>query len=343
MWLHILIFAGITGFAAAVKLGWLKGELFDDKEGRKLFLLAALAGNMLGMLVTLKSGMPRNCDREYAMERETAGPFEKSFLVSVDGGEADILRVQIPEKELPGEAEEPEAEPETAPEEQWRKELQDVIIQYNQEKNDPDYYYLPDEWEGKKLIWQQEGDSSGYILAAMALVAAFVLLIRGNRQKQEEQAGRREQLFMDYPALVMKFTLLVQAGMTVRKAFEKIAYDYSRSPSGKKRFAYEEIAAACCEMDSGVSEAEAYRRFGERCGHIKYKTLATLLIQNLQKGSRHMADMLEKESMEAWDERRRKARVLGEAAATKLLVPMMLMLGVVMAIVIIPAFLSFYG
>ena len=56
-----------------------------------------------------------------------------------------------------------------------------------------------------------------------------------------------------------------------------------------------------------------------------------------------MAEMLERESMEAWEERKRKARVLGEAAATKLLLPMMMMLVVVMAIVMIPAFLSFYG
>ena len=96
-------------------------------------------------------------------------------------------------------------------------------------------------------------------------------------------------------------------------------------------------------MESGVAELEAYRRFGERCGQIKYKTFSTLLIQNLQKGSRRMAEMLEREAMEAWDERKRKARVLGEAAATKLLVPMIMMLAVVMAVVMIPAFLSFYG
>ena len=97
------------------------------------------------------------------------------------------------------------------------------------------------------------------------------------------------------------------------------------------------LYTSCYEMESGVSESEAYRRFGERCGQAKYKTFATLLIQNLQKGSRQMADMLERESTEAWEERKRKARVLGEAAATKLLVPMIMMLIVVMAIVMIPA------
>ena len=111
----------------------------------------------------------------------------------------------------------------------------------------------------------------------------------------------------------------------------------------EKRIAYEELVTACHEMESGISEMEAYRRFGERCGHVKYKTFATLLIQNLQKGSRHMGEMLEKESVEAWDDRKRKAKVQGEAATTKLLFPMILMLGVVMAIVMLPACLSFYG
>ena len=149
---------------------------------------------------------------------------------------------------------------------------------------------------------------------------------------------------MDYPGLVMKFTLLVQAGMTVRKAFQKIAADYKRErKTGNQELPMKKSVQSCCEMESGVSESEAYRRFGERCGQAKYKTLATLLIQNLQKGSSQMADMLERESVEAWEERKRKARVLGEAAATKLLFPMMLMLVVVMAIVMIPAFLSFYG
>ena len=99
----------------------------------------------------------------------------------------------------------------------------------------------------------------------------------------------------------------------------------------------------CHEMDSGVAELEAYRRFGERCGQMKYKTFSTILIQNLQKGSHRMADLLEKEALAACDERKRTASVLGEIAATKLLVPMVMMLAVVMAIIMIPAFLAFYG
>ena len=242
-----------------------------------------------------------------------------------------------------GPGEETEPEKELSEEQQREKELQDMIAQYNQKKNDPEYYYLPDTWNGKHLEWEQPKDTKGNLIAALGLVAALAVVIGKEREKQTVQAKRKEQMLMDYPGLIMKFTLLVQAGLTARKAFQKIALDYGKKENGKERAAYEEIRTTCYEMDSGISEAEAYRRFGERCGQVKYKTLATLLIQNLQKGSRHLSDLLEKESVEAWEERKRKARVLGEAAATKLLLPMVLMLLVVMAVIMLPAGLSFYG
>ena len=256
---------------------------------------------------------------------------------------AGSLYVQVPEKETEKSGEEPETEKELSEEQQREKELQDMIVQYNQKKNDPRYYYLPEEWNGKHLEWEQPKDTTGNLISALGLVAAAAVVIAKRREEESVQIKRREQMLMDYPGLVMKFTLLVQAGLTARKAFQKIAMDYGKREEGNKRAAYEEIRTACYEMDSGVSEAEAYRRFGERCGQVKYKTLSTLLIQNLQKGSRYLSDLLEKESVEAWEERKRKARVLGEAAATKLLLPMVLMLLVVMAVIMLPACLSFYG
>lgn len=284
----------------------------------------------------------------FCLYAEDAGIFgkrnmfhEEKFKVSVDGEEAGSLYVQVPEKETEGSEEEPETE--LSEEQQREKELQDMIVQYNQKKNDPQYYYLPDEWNGKHLEWEQPKDKTGNLLSALGLAAAVAAVIAKKREEQNAQIKRREQMLMDYPGLIMKFTLLVQAGLTARKAFQKIALDYGKREDGKKREAYEEIRVACYEMDSGISEAEAYRRFGERCGQVKYKTLSTLLIQNIQKGSRYLADLLEKESVEAWEERKRKARVLGDTAATKLLLPMVLMLLVVMAVIMLPACLSFYG
>ena len=68
-----------------------------------------------------------------------------------------------------------------------------------------------------------------------------------------------------------------------------------------------------------------------------------MLTQNLKKGSKGLLELLEQESSEAFEERRRRARAEGEKAGTKLLLPMMLMLGVVFLLILVPAFLSFYA
>ena len=341
MWIHIIIFVMILCALTGWKKGWLPSSGIGGKAGIKLFAAVAISGNLLGMIITAGNGA-QVYPQGYRLKKEDTGSYEKEFVVSMDGEEPVSMYIQVPEKESQ-EQEEPQQSRKLTRKEQAQKDLDKAVAQYNEQQNDPDYYYLPDKLNGKQVQWESPADTSGMLLTGLFLIASMVILVMKGREEQVQLQKRYEELLMDYPGLIMKFTLLVQAGMTVRKAFQKISLDYSRKKKQKPRPAYEEIRVVCYEMASGVSEGEAYRRFGERCGQAKYKTFATLLIQNLQKGSRQMADMLERESLEAWEERKRKARVLGEAAATKLLIPMIMMLLVVMAIVMIPAFLSFYG
>lgn len=340
MWVHLIIFAAVFGTIFVWKTGWLRLDGIADKESIRLFLLVAVCGNILGMIMTLTSGGSELYQKGHKIEKSTEGVYTEELQVSIDGSEPEKFNVQIPEKEIEEVQEEKTVV--QSEEEIQQKELKEAVEQYNRQKQDPDYYYLPDSWDGRTLQWQKPGENTGTLLAALGLFAAVVVMLKKAREQQEKMAKRAEQLMMDYPSLIMKFTLLIQAGMTVRRAFQKISSDYLRSRPKTARYAYEEVMTTCHEMDSGVAELEAYRRFGERCGQMKYKTFSTILIQNLQKGGHRMADLLEKEALEAWDDRKRKARVMGETAATKLLIPMVMMLVVVMAIIMIPAFLSFY-
>ena len=153
---------------------------------------------------------------------------------------------------------------------------------------------------------------------------------------------RYSQMLLDYPNLITRLSLLIEAGMTVRRALGKIALDYKRKRGRDVRYAYEELLKSYYEMESGVMEKQAYENFGTRCGHPKYRTLAALLAQNLKRGNRRLLEMLERESTEAFEERKRYARVQGETAAAKLLIPMVLQLVIVLVILIVPACMSFY-
>ena len=101
----------------------------------------------------------------------------------------------------------------------------------------------------------------------------------------------------------------------------------------------EEMRQTCHEMDSGVTEAEGYENFGRRCDLQIYVRLGALLSQNLRKGTKGLSELLKLESIQAFEERKARAKRL-EEAGTKLLLPMFLMLAVVLIIVIVPAFLT---
>ena len=129
--------------------------------------------------------------------------------------------------------------------------------------------------------------------------------------------------------------------MTVKWAWRKVVEDYvCHKEMWGERYVYEEMRRTCHEMESGITEAESYERFGRRCGVQIYIRLGALLSQNLRKGNRGLTELLRLESVQAFEERKARAKRLGEEAGTRLLLPMFLMLAVVLVIVIVPAFLS---
>lgn len=61
-------------------------------------------------------------------------------------------------------------------------------------------------------------------------------------------------------------------------------------------------------------------------------------MQNLKRGNSTLLERLREEADKAGEERLMHSRRLGEEAGTKLLVPMVLMLAVVMVMIMVPAF-----
>lgn len=149
----------------------------------------------------------------------------------------------------------------------------------------------------------------------------------------------------DYPEIVAKLSLLVGAGMTVRMAWEKIVVDYRvRQKSGsKKRYAYEFMSEGLNMLKSGKPQIYVYEEFGMKCGIKEYMKFSSLIVQNIKKGTKELALLLTLEAKDAFKERKNMAKKYGEEAGTKLLLPMIIMLIVVMAIIMVPALMSFSG
>ncbi len=168
------------------------------------------------------------------------------------------------------------------------------------------------------------------------------------REKMKEQNAKKQReqlLLLDYSEIVSKFMVFISAGMTIRTAWERIAVGYENTVQGgtrKPRPAYEEMCHTISQLKSGMAESRAYGEFGRRCGLQPYVKLAALLEQNRKTGSKNLKAALELEMVTAFEQRKNLAKKLGEEAGTKLLLPLFLMLGVVMVMMVVPAFLAFY-
>ena len=159
----------------------------------------------------------------------------------------------------------------------------------------------------------------------------------------QEEKKRKEQLEIEYPNLIGKLNVLLGAGMTVYAAWKRIVENYCRRKETcgeKENPLYEEMLLTCHEIESGVSEAKAMERFGKRCGLHRYRKFCSLLTQNMRKGTRQLGALLENEVEDAFEERKNRAKQCGEEAGTKMLFPMMIMLGIVIAVVMIPAMMT---
>lgn len=223
-----------------------------------------------------------------------------------------------------------------------QKEIQKEAELLSENPSEP--LYLPQTVRGEEIRYRKTGTETGRIICIMSLVLGLgVYPLQKEKEKKKQELVKKE-MQRDYPDIIQKLVLFLRAGFTIRKAMEKIADGYLRSKEkyhAKERSAYEEIVRTCKEMQGGIYEAEAYERFGIRCGLSQYKVLSVLLVQNLKKGNQNLLELLEREEAVAEDERKRSAKVRGEEASTKLLLPMVLQLIVVLMILMIPAFFSF--
>ncbi len=130
-----------------------------------------------------------------------------------------------------------------------------------------------------------------------------------------------------------QLTLLVNSGMIVREAWSKVAY-------GGERELYKEMQFTVQEMNNGLSDLEAYRNFAERCGLKEIRRFSSTMIQNLQKGNAEISFFLKEMSDEMWEEKKHLVKRKGEAANSKLLLPIGMIFIGILVMIMVPAFVN---
>lgn len=225
--------------------------------------------------------------------------------------------------------------------EQFLYEVKQEVEEREASTREEEGFRLPQKLKGKQLTWKVKKEYRWYYILLIGSVSAVYLVYRDREKVKQKEKRRREELIREYPGMISKFTMLLDTGITVKNAWEKIVqnYELQREQTGKQTV-YEEMLLTYREMQGGVSEGEAYEKFGKRCGVTIYLKFGAMLAQNLRKGSKGISGLLRMEAIQSFENRKSAAKRLGEEAGTKLLMPMMGMLMVVLVIVMVPAFLT---
>lgn len=185
------------------------------------------------------------------------------------------------------------------------------------------------------VILVSQGSMDGLALSAAAIVCLAAVPFLVDSSLDQNIRDRRLSIQMEFPEFVNKLTLLVNAGMTISRAWEKIIHE-----NKKEHVLYEEMRYTLGEIKAGRTEAAAYEEFARRC-HVKEVTkFVSVIVMNLRRGGAEVVPVLKEQGHECWEMRKNAARELGEQAGTKILIPMMIMFLGIVLIVATPAVIS---
>lgn len=140
-----------------------------------------------------------------------------------------------------------------------------------------------------------------------------------------------EEMLLAFPDVTSKLALLINSGMILREAWERVA------ESGEG-ILYREMRQSVVNMRNGWSETDALFAFGQRCTIPEIKKFTSTLIQSASKGNQELAASLSRQSKEVWELKRQNVRRQGELANNKLMLPICLTFIGILIMVIVPIF-----
>lgn len=189
------------------------------------------------------------------------------------------------------------------------------------------------------LICCANGDTNTALVFCVAVPFGMLgLPLLLDKELETKVEKRRESIQLEFPEFVNKLILLVNAGSTITKAWDKIVAD-SKTDSPLFR----ELRVCMAEIQSGKPESVAYEEFARRCKIKEVIKFVSVIVLNLRKGGSEVVITLKAQADECWEARKATARRLGEKASSKLLFPMAVMLLGIIMIVALPAILALAG
>lgn len=231
-----------------------------------------------------------------------------------------------------------------SPLEAFKVAFKKELVNSDKETINEDTIKLPKVINDFRVVYK-ENRNLGFLLMPIFGVLVAILLEARDKEEEKEKAKRRIRLLeIDFAQIISKILLYVSSGMTIRNSFIRLAEQYQKSKNDTKNFepraAYEELIVVKNKLASGYSEVSAYEEMAKNINLRIYTRFLNIIIQSIKNGNKDLKNILNMEVQDALYERKQNAKKLGEEAATKLVLPLMMMLSIIMVVIMVPAFMG---
>ena len=253
-----------------------------------------------------------------------------------------MLEPYVDEKTDKEAAQKKEAEPTMTEEENYEYSVRTFADTLNSDRT-VKKVSLPANLEtGEKIHWEIEKASrsnSILILIMMVLISAIMYRERFSSLKKME-AANRASVSRQLPGFINRLVLLIEAGMVVNSAFEKAVEESIGDSSTCDDYFYNNLKGVYTAMKTANgSMSKGLKDFARRSGVQELMRVSNIIEDNVNKGT-ELTGKLRSESDMLWMDRKKKCEEMGRLAETKLTLPLMLFLIVLIVITVAPALLE---
>ena len=261
------------------------------------------------------------------------GPIEKSLDLTVEPFSRSA------EDESNSASEDHEA---TEPErDRIERQLRDVASDINSD-TEKARIMLPEKLDtGESISWAAEESSASNAAAIIALtgIAAFCVYRSRHAAAEKQKKKEYESVMRQLPEFVNRLVLLLNAGLVLTNAFERsIEERFSIDDDDDYFYGRLKNIYIICMNANGSMHAE-FRKMARESGIRELMRVANIMTDNIKKGV-ELTEKLRSESEMLWLERKKSCEERGRLAETKLTLPLMIFLMVLIVITVSPALIN---
>lgn len=219
------------------------------------------------------------------------------------------------------------------------QQIQQSIREVNQNTKER-HAALPAELEsGESISWEVKKENDVPLYFVSLLMVLYLLHRSRYSAIKKQEIAAKASIIQELPEFINKLILLLNAGAVLNTAFVTIVEDRKKT-AAKDNYFYQQMDLICESMKSANGALqEEFRSFARRSGVKELMRVANIIYDNIKKGT-DLAEKLQRENELLWFARKQQAEEKGRLAETKLTLPLMVLLMVLVLVCIAPAMMD---